>query len=65
MRPIVPPPLSTKCSCGGELRLKKVQLARSAWGNAVDEVFVCARCNRERTIIAHLDKYSFPQFCFI
>ena len=60
MRPIVQPPPSTKCSCGGELRLKKVQLARSAWDHAVDEVFVCARCNCERTIIARLDKYSVP-----
>lgn len=60
MRPLVEPPPSTKCSCGGELRLKKVQLARSAWDREVDEVFVCARCNCECTMIVGLDKYSVP-----
>ncbi len=60
MRPIVEPPPSTKCPCGGELRLKQVQLANRPLDFAVDEVFICARCGIERTFLSRPDKYAVP-----
>ena len=58
MRNLIEPPPSTHCDrCGGELRLKLVETANRAM-DLESEIFVCARCGREMSLIVHHDKYA-------
>lgn len=57
MRPLVAPPPTTHCNrCGGELRLKQVELADREIGKQF-EVFVCTTCGREQTFAVTPDPY--------
>jgi hypothetical protein len=49
MRTMVEPPPSSRCKlCGGELRLKQIEVASRSL--ELDcEIFVCARCGREQS----------------
>ena len=48
MRTLVQPPPSSHCDlCGGELRLKKIELANRTL-ELEDEILVCVTCGRER-----------------
>lgn len=51
MRPLVEPPPSLRCTCGGELRLKLIEPADRAFRKQ-KEIFVCPDCSRERTFLA-------------
>ncbi len=58
MRTLVQPPPSTRCDlCGGELRLKQVELANRTM-DLENEIFVCASCGREISYIVHHEKYA-------
>ena len=57
MRPLVEPPPAKHCDrCGGELRLKYVDLADRQFQRH-SEVFVCASCGRERAFAVRADPY--------
>ena len=65
MRPIVPPLPSSRCKCGGELRLKRIESAyenlRVEPGYSIGKqagVFVCTRCSREQKIIIDANPYA-------
>jgi hypothetical protein len=60
MRPLVEPPPSLRCSCGGELRLKLVEAAARSLGKQ-REIFVCTSCDREQTFLADRDPYPSPR----
>ena len=48
MRTLVEPPPSSRCDlCGGELRLKQIELANRTL-DLDNEIFVCAKCGREQ-----------------
>jgi hypothetical protein len=48
MRILVEPPPSSRCElCGGELRLKLIELANPVIG-LDNELFVCVICDREQ-----------------
>jgi hypothetical protein len=66
MRPIVPPPPSSRCRCGGELRLKRIESAyetlrderaRDYLGKQT-EIFVCTRCSLEHKYIIDAHPYA-------
>jgi len=57
MRPIVPPPPSSRCQCGGELRLKRIEPAYEILGKQSD-IFVCTRCGLEEKFIVDANPYS-------
>ena len=57
MRPLVQPPPSTRCACGGELRLKLVEPTDLNL-EKVNEIFSCAKCGREISFIMAPDKYD-------
>jgi hypothetical protein len=50
MRPLVEPPPSLRCTCGGELRLKLIETAGTF--RKQREILVCTDCSRERTFLA-------------
>jgi uncharacterized protein with PIN domain len=54
MRALVEPPPSSRCNlCGGELLLKRIELANRTLG-LDNQIFVCANCGREESyIVAH------------
>jgi hypothetical protein len=53
MRPMTQPPPSSHCDqCGGELRLKLIEVADRGL-DLENEIFVCANCGREQSLIAH------------
>jgi hypothetical protein len=58
MRPLVQPPPSVRCDfCHGELLLKQVDPAGG--GLELDtEIFVCAKCGRERSRVVSHDRYA-------
>lgn len=48
MRALLEPPPSSRCDlCGGELRLKQIELANRTL-DLDNEIFVCVMCDRER-----------------
>ena len=49
MRTLVDPPPSSRCDlCGGELRLKQIELANCTL-DLDSEIFVCMTCGREQS----------------
>ena len=56
MRPLVEPPPSLRCVCGGELRLKLIKPADRTFGKQKEE-FVCTKCSREQTFLADRNPY--------
>jgi hypothetical protein len=49
MRTLVDPPFSSRCDlCGGELRLKQIELANRTL-DLDNEIFVCVMCGREQS----------------
>lgn len=49
MRTMVEPPPTSRCKrCGGELRLKQVELANPAL-DLEEEIFVCVKCGGEQS----------------
>jgi hypothetical protein len=56
MRPLVEPPPSLRCVCGGELRLKLIKPADRTFGKQREE-FVCTKCSREQTFLADRNPY--------
>ncbi len=59
MRPLVEPPPSSRCMCGGELQLKLIEAAERSLGKQ-REIFVCTSCDREQTFLADRDRYPSP-----
>jgi hypothetical protein len=59
MRPLVEPPPSSRCMCGGELRLKLIEPADRAFGKQI-EIFVCTNCSREQTFLADRNPMWLP-----
>ena len=62
MRPLVEPPPSLLCMCGGELRLKRIEPAVRNLGKQ-REIFVCTNCSREQTFLADRNPYVPPTAC--
>ena len=56
MRPLVEPPPTLRCMCGGELRLKLIKPADRSFGKQ-REIFVCINCGREQTLLADRNPY--------
>ena len=56
MRPLVEPPPSLHCMCGGELQLKLIEPAARALGKQ-REIFICTNCSREQTFLAERNPY--------
>ena len=58
MRTLVQPPPSLRCDlCHGELRLKLVEPA-CPFFDLETEIFVCAKCGRERAFTVSHDHYA-------
>ncbi len=56
MRTITQPPPSSRCDkCGGELRLKLVEVAEHGL-NLENEIFVCANCGLEQSLTVSHDR---------
>lgn len=56
MRPITTPPPSSHCEkCGGELQLKKVEIAEGGL-DLEREIFVCANCGHEQSLTVSHDR---------
>jgi hypothetical protein len=62
MRPLVEPPPSLHCICGGELLLKLIEPAASTLGKQ-REIFVCTNCRRDQTFLADRNPYVPPAAC--
>jgi hypothetical protein len=62
MRPLVEPPPSLRCVCGGELRLKLTKPADGTFGKQ-REVFVCIKCSREQKFLADRNPYVATAAC--
>lgn len=58
MRPLVEPPPSLRCKCGGELRLKLIETAGTF--RKQREILVCTDCSRERTFLTDQNPYVSP-----
>ena len=56
MRPLVEPPPSLGCMCGGELQLKLIEPVARTLGKQ-REIFVCTNCHREQTVLADRNAY--------
>ena len=56
MRPLVEPPPTLRCMCGGELRLKLIEATDRSFGKQ-REIFVCTDCSREQTLLADRNPY--------
>ena len=57
MRTLVQPPPLSRCDlCGGELRLKQVELANRTL-DLENEISVCAKCDHEQSNIVKHDPY--------
>jgi uncharacterized protein with PIN domain len=55
MRTITQPPPTSRCDqCGGELRLKLIEGADRGL-DLENEIFVCANCGREQSLIVNHD----------
>jgi DNA-directed RNA polymerase subunit RPC12/RpoP len=54
MRALVEPPPSSRCNfCGGQLLLKRIEVANRTL-NLDNQIFVCANCGRETSYrLAH------------
>jgi hypothetical protein len=51
MRPLVEPPPSSRCNlCGGELLLKRIEVANRTL-DLDKQIFVCANCSREESYL--------------
>jgi hypothetical protein len=59
MRPLIEPPPWLGCTCGGELRLKRIEPADRTFGKQ-REIFVCTDCSREKTFLADRSPYVAP-----
>ena len=59
MRPLVEPPPSSRCMCGGELKLKLIEAAERSLGKQ-REIFVCTSCDREQAFPADRDPNTPP-----
>jgi hypothetical protein len=60
MRPLVAPPPTSRCPvCGGELRLKRLELTDREFG-VESEIFVCASCGRKQTFTVSAEHYGAP-----
>ena len=56
MRTITQPPPSSRCDkCGGELRLKSVEVAERGL-SLENEIFVCANCGLEQSLTVNHDR---------
>jgi hypothetical protein len=62
MRPLVEPPPSLRCVCGGELRLKRIKPADHTFEKQREE-FVCTKCSREQTFLADRNPYVSATAC--
>jgi len=62
MRPLVEPPRWLHCTCGGELRFKRIEPADRILGKQ-REIFVCIDCSREETFLAEPNPYVTPTIC--
>src|SRR6185312_11770122 len=62
MRPLVEPPPSLRCMCGGELQLKLIEPDARTLGKQ-REIFVCTNCSREQTFLADRNPYVPPTAC--
>ena len=60
MRPLVEPPPSLRCKCGGELRLKLIETAGTF--RKQREIYVCTDCSRERTFFADQNPMCHPLY---
>lgn len=58
MRPLVEPPPSLRCKCGGELRLRLIETAGTF--RKQREIYVCTNCSGERTFLADQNPYVSP-----
>ena len=59
MRPLVEPPPSSRCNlCGGELLLKRIEVANRTL-DLDNQIFVCANCSREQSYIV-VHNYNTP-----
>ena len=63
MRPLVEPPPSLRCKCGGELRLKLIETAGIFREQL--EIFICTDCSRERTFLADQNPYVSPTILWL
>ena len=56
MRTITKPPPSSRCGqCGGELRLKQIDVADRGL-DLENEILVCASCGREQSLTVNHDR---------
>jgi uncharacterized protein with PIN domain len=56
MRALVEPPPSSRCNlCGGELLLKRIEVANRTL-DLDNQIFVCANCGREESYIVARDR---------
>jgi hypothetical protein len=56
MRPITAPPPSSHCEkCGGELRLKQIEVADGG-PDLEYEIFICANCDHEQWLTVSHDR---------
>lgn len=61
MRKTVEPPPSTQCGqCGGQLKLKRVDVGHSVLGLNCN-IFFCTACDRECSHVAPRDLYAAHQ----
>ncbi len=56
MRPLVEPPPTLRCMCGGELRPKLIEPADRTYVKQ-REIFVCTNCSREQTLLSDRNPY--------
>ena len=63
MRPLVEPPPSLRCTCGGELQLKLIEPADRSFRKQ-KKLFICTDCSQERTFLADRNPYGAPIFEF-
>jgi hypothetical protein len=59
MRFMVEPPPSSRCMCGGDMRLKQVESADRALGKQ-KEIFVCAKCGHQHAYAVDPNPYVAP-----
>ena len=56
MRAMTQPPSSSRCEkCGGELRLKRIEVADRGL-DLEYEIFVCVDCGREQSLTVNHDR---------
>ena len=56
MRVMVEPPPLSRCTCGGDMRLKQIESADRAIG-LQKEIFVCGMCGCQRSYAVDTNPY--------